>query len=126
MTPSPPLQRDPFERDRARMNRYRELRDFFDGVQWLGKSRPGETRLVANYARALVRKVVSYTLPDPVGFEVPPPVLPADTTKGTPRERGLHVDDAIAGDPVEAADLVRARQQAGEDQANSVESLLAE
>src|SRR3954464_4713814 len=102
MTPSPPLQRDPFERDRARMNRYRELRDFFDGVQWLGKSRRGETRLVANYARALVRRVVSSPLPDPGGFEVPPPVLPADTTP---------VDDAIAGDPVEAADLVRARQQ---------------
>jgi hypothetical protein len=47
MTPSPsgkspPQQRDPFERDRARMNRYRELRDFYDGVQWVGKARRGE------------------------------------------------------------------------------------
>src|SRR5215216_5131880 len=80
MTPSPsskspPQQKDPFERDKVRMNRYRELRDFYDGTQWLGKPRRGETRVVANYARALVRKVVSYALPDPVGFEVPAPVL---------------------------------------------------
>src|SRR5829696_265242 len=81
MTPSPTIaksplrQRDPFERDRLRMSRYQELRDFYDGTQWLGKARRGETRVVVNYGRALVRKVVSYALPDPVGFEVPPPVL---------------------------------------------------
>src|SRR5918995_6961580 len=92
---SPPQQKDPFERDRARMARYQELRDFYDGTQWLGKARRGETRVVVNYGRALVRKVVSYALPDPVGFEVPPPVLPADATPG---------DDAIAGDPLESAD----------------------
>src|SRR5215204_3986909 len=75
MTPSPPPHRDPFERDRARMNRYRELRDFYAGVQWSGKPRRGETRMVANYARALVRKVVSYALPDPVGFSVLAPAF---------------------------------------------------
>src|SRR5215207_9906496 len=115
MTPSPspkspPRQRDPFERDRLRMSRYRELRDFYDGVQWSGKPRRGETRVVVNYGRALVRKVVSYALPDPVGFEVPPPVLAADATEA---------DDAVAGDPVEGADLIRAQQQSGEAQANS-------
>src|SRR5829696_9941118 len=114
---SPPQQKDPFERDKVRLNRYRELRDFYDGVQWLGKARRGERRLVINYSRALVRKVVSYTLPDPVGFEVPPPVLPADATPA---------DDAPPGEPAEAADLIRARQDAGEAQANSVETLLAE
>ena len=66
---------DPFERDRGRFARYQELRDFYAGVQWSGKPRRGETRMVANYARALVRKVVSYALPDPVGFSVPAPVL---------------------------------------------------
>ena len=115
MTPSPSP--DPFERDKARFNRYRELRDFYDGTQWVGKPRRGETRLVANYGRALVRKVVSYALPDPVGFEVPPPVLPADATPA---------DDTIAGEPLEAADLTRARKEAGEAQSNSVETLLAE
>src|SRR5215218_4234375 len=122
MTPSPspkspPRQRDPFERDRLRMSRYRELRDFYDGTQWLGKARRGETRVVVNYGRALVRKVVSYALPDPVGFEVPPPVLPAAATPA---------DDAIEGTAVEAAELVRARKEVGEVQANSVETLLAE
>src|SRR5215216_4399393 len=114
---SPPQGKDPFERDKVRLNRYRELRDFYDGVQWLGKARRGERRLVVNYSRALVRKVVSYTLPDPVGFEVPPPVLPADATPA---------DDAPPGEPAEAADLIRARQHAGEAQANSVETLLGE
>src|SRR5215204_6535796 len=114
---SPPQGKDPFERDKVRLNRYRELRDFYDGVQWLGKARRGERRLVINYSRALVRKVVSYTLPDPVGFEVPPTVLPADATPA---------DDAPPGEPAEAADLTRARQHAGEAQANSVETLLGE
>src|ERR671911_459075 len=73
MTLSPST--DPFERDRGRFARYQELRDFYAGVQWSGKPRRGETRMVANYARALVRKVVSYALPDPVGFSVPAPAL---------------------------------------------------
>src|SRR5215216_5901148 len=93
MTPSPTIaksprqQKDPFERDKLRLDRYRELRDFYDGTQWLGKARRGETRVVVNYGRALVRKVVSYALPDPVGFEVPPPVLSeASSLKSNSRE----------------------------------------
>jgi hypothetical protein len=100
-----------------RLARYQEMRDFFGGSQWTGRPRRGETRLVVNYARALVRKVVSYALPERVGFAVPPPVLAAEE----PPE-----DDAAPGDPPEAADLVRARKAAGEAQANRVEGLLAE
>ena len=126
MTPSPsrqspPQQKNPFERDKVRLSRYRELRDFYAGVQWTGKPRRGETRVVANYARALVRKVVSYALPDPVGFEVPPPVL-AEGGKG---EKRPPLSEA-SPPRLEAADLLRARQQAGEEQANQVETLLAE
>ena len=121
---SPPQQRDPFERDRARMNRYRELRDFYDGAQWVGKARRGEKRLVVNYARALVRKVVSYALPDPVGFEVPPPVL-ADEDGMTAARNRLQEDGQDDG-PLQAADLVRAKRETGEAQANHVETLLAE
>src|SRR5215203_563782 len=132
---SPPQQRDPFERDRARMNRYRELRDFYGGVQWSGKPRRAETRVVVNYARALVRKVVSYALPDPVGFEVPPPVLSeASSLKSSSREEAPSDGSTSAGGndhldsstPLAAADLIRAQQQAGEAQANRVETLLAE
>jgi hypothetical protein len=121
MTPSPsgkspPQQRDPFERDRARMNRYRELRDFYDGVQWVGKARRGEKRLVVNYARALVRKVVSYALPDPVGFEVPAPVMTESRSlKSKSRE------EAASDGPTP-----RLLDSSTADQANRVETLLAE
>src|SRR3954471_21373762 len=102
---SPPQQKDPFERDRARMNRYREYADFYDGVQWLGKPRRGEKRLVINYARALVRKVVSYVLSGPTGFSVPAPVLAPDANAS---------DDAPDDEAPEGPDLVQAQSRAGE------------
>src|SRR5687768_18603586 len=111
---SPPQQKDPFERDRARMARYTELRDFYDGTQWLGKRRRGETRLVVNYGRALVRKVVSYALPDPVGFEVPPPVLSGSGVGSRESSEGAHDSRLTTHD------------SASEAQANSVETLLSE
>ena len=65
---SPPQQNRPVRARPGAVRRYQELRDFYAGMQWAGKPRRGETRMVVNYARALVRKVVSYALPDPVGF----------------------------------------------------------
>jgi len=62
--------------DSQRMNRYRELLDFYGGQQWQGRPRVGETRLVFNYARVLVRKAASYLMPAPVSFDV----LPGDST----------------------------------------------
>src|SRR5215218_7363016 len=114
LTKSPARQKDPFERDRLRLGRYRELRDFYDGMQWLGKARRGEKRLVINYARALVRKVVSYALPDPVGFEVPAPVL---TGSGVGRRRSeARASDLARGNDPATSDSVRiqARQEASE------------
>ena len=110
---------DPFERDRGRLARYKERREFYEGGQWLGRPRRRQAQLTINYARALVRKVVSYALPDRVGFTVPVPAL---------IERGP-VNGAHTGEPPEGAalpDLVRARRQADEAQANRVETLLAE
>jgi hypothetical protein len=115
---SPPQQKDPFERDRLRLNRYRELRDFYDGTQWLGKPRRGETRIVVNYGRALVRKVVSYALPDPVGFEVPPPVLTQSSVGSRQSSVGTH-DLRLTG-------ALWAHDSAIESQANRVETLLTE
>src|SRR5215216_4152012 len=129
MTPSPTIaksprqQKDPFERDKLRLDRYRELRDFYDGTQWLGKARRGETRVVVNYSRALARKVVSYALPDPVGFEVPPPVL-TDEVGQSESESDVLTDSPT--DRLPDSVLVRAQEAAGEAQANSVERLLAE
>ncbi|MGA7672757.1 MAG: phage portal protein [Nitrolancea sp.] len=56
--------------DVDRMNRYREMLDFYGGNQWDRRRRAGETRLTMNYARALVRKTVSYVFSDPVSFSV--------------------------------------------------------
>ena len=57
--------------DRLRLARYAEARDFFEGAQWPGRSRRGETRLTFNYARAVVRKTAAYVFPAPVTFTVP-------------------------------------------------------
>ena len=108
MTPSPPSksppqQRDPFERDKARLSRYRAHRDFFAGVQWIGKPRRAETRVVVNYARALVRKVVSYALPDPVGFEVPAPVLDGSEVGGRTSDETL---DSASGNGLPTSDPI--------------------
>src|SRR5215218_10044842 len=127
LTKSPARQKDPFERDRLRLGRYRELRDFYDGTQWLGKARRGEKRLVVNYARALVRKVVSYALPDAVGFEVPAPVMTESRSRGVEESSGKNV--LLLDSPTDRLPdsvLVRARREAGEAQANRVETLLAE
>ena len=68
-----PFSDDPWAtRDAARRARYRELLDFYEGRQWTGRPLPGERRLTANYARALVRKTVSYLFPEPVGFSAIP------------------------------------------------------
>lgn len=60
--------------DVQRMGRYRELLEFNNGQQWSTRRRAGETRLVFNYARVLVRKSVSYLMPVPVTFDVVPDV----------------------------------------------------
>jgi hypothetical protein len=57
--------------DRARFARYAEALAFYEGGQWLGRSRRGETRLTFNYARAVVRKTAAYVYPAPVTFTIP-------------------------------------------------------
>jgi hypothetical protein len=56
--------------DVERRNRYREYLGFYQGEQWTGRRRAGETRLTFNYARTLTRKTVSYLMPKPVTFNV--------------------------------------------------------
>ena len=113
---------DPFERDRGRLARYRERRAFYEGGQWLGRPRRRQAQLTVNYARALVRKVVSYALPDRVGFTVPAPVLALGSALEAGGERGGLPGVGVAG----AANPLRARHGADEAQANRVEALLAE
>lgn len=56
--------------DVERMNRYREYLAFYQGEQWTGRRRAGESRLTFNYARTLTRKTVSYLMPRPATFNV--------------------------------------------------------
>src|SRR6476469_1688679 len=57
--------------DEARFRRYDEALAFWQGDQWTERARRGESRLIFNYARTLVRKVASYVFPAPVSFSVP-------------------------------------------------------
>lgn len=86
--------------DSPRMNHYREMLDFYNGRQWQGRPRAGETRLVFNYARVLVRKAASYLMPAPVIFNV----LPADG------------ESAMANDTVRLAERALNAVYAGHDQ----------
>jgi len=49
-------------RDNDRMRRYRELLDFYQGIQWPGRERAGEKHLTFNYARVVVDKIASYLM----------------------------------------------------------------
>lgn len=54
-----------------RLAKYREARDFYEGTQWVGRRRRGETRLTFNYARRLMQSAVAYMFSSPVTFNVP-------------------------------------------------------
>lgn len=79
----PPTSQAPdwLERERSRLQDYQEAREFTDGLQWIGRKRRGETRITLNYARALIRKVASYTLPEPVMFSVTGPDATANAAE---------------------------------------------
>lgn len=72
--------------DVDRLNRYRRYLDFYEGRQWDRQPRAGETRLTANYARTLVRKVGSYVFAEPVVQHVP------EDAGGTPEQRRRAAD----------------------------------
>lgn len=78
-------------RDAARLARYRDYLDFYEGRQWSGRPLPGERRLTVNYARVLVRKLVSYIFPEPVSFSVVP-----DGDGRVAHERAHRAEQALA------------------------------
>jgi hypothetical protein len=57
--------------DLDRMKRYKELLDFYGGLQWEGRDRRGERRLVFNYARVFIEKITSYLMTG-INFAVDP------------------------------------------------------
>ena len=56
--------------DQARLRRYAECLDFYNGKQW-ARPRHGRSNLTLNYARAVVDKGVSYLLGRGINFAVP-------------------------------------------------------
>jgi len=48
--------------DSARLRRYRELLDFYNGKHWQNRARPGEKQLTFNYARVVIDKLASYLM----------------------------------------------------------------
>src|SRR5438874_5351234 len=59
--------------DAKRLNDYRGLLDFYNGLQWEGLPAPNERRLTFNYARVFVNKAASYLMGKGVSFAVDAP-----------------------------------------------------
>jgi hypothetical protein len=76
-------------RDTERMRRYRDLLDFYQGIQWPGRERTGEKHLTFNYARVVVDKMASYLMSG-VKFVVDPV---EDTAAG--REKAGRAETAL-------------------------------
>jgi len=78
--------------DDARIASYASALDFYHGAQWQERARRGESRLVLNYARALIRKTASYVFPGAVSFS-------ALATAGDPasRDAGNAAEHLLAG-----------------------------
>jgi hypothetical protein len=96
--------------DQERLARYTEALAFFEGDQWLGRRRRGETRLTFNYARALVRKVASYVFPAPVTFSVPSTgrrVASGASRSGDDLEEAARRAELTLADMIAANDLAR-------------------
>jgi hypothetical protein len=77
-------------RDTERLNGYRQLLDFYHGLQWDGRERRGEKHLTFNYARVFIEKVASYLMSS-VTFAVDPVEdTPEAKTKAQSAESALH------------------------------------
>ena len=48
--------------DTERIKGYKNLLDFYYGIQWLGRERWGERRLTFNYAKVFIEKITSYLM----------------------------------------------------------------
>jgi hypothetical protein len=76
-------------RDANRLNGYRELLDFYHGLQWDSRERKGEKRLTFNYARVFIDKITSYLMSG-VTYAVEPRI---DSVEG--RAKALAAESAL-------------------------------
>jgi hypothetical protein len=78
------------QKDQERLRNYKDLLDFYQGKQWVGRERWGEKRLTFNYARVVVDKITSYLMSG-INFTV-------ESTRDNPeaRARAGQVEKALA------------------------------
>ena len=77
--------------DDRRVAEYSSALAFYHGAQWQERARRGESRLVLNYARALIRKTASYVFSGPVSFSAM-----ASTETPEARELGNRAERLLA------------------------------
>ncbi|HLH26229.1 MAG TPA: phage portal protein [Chloroflexota bacterium] len=110
--------------DAARLRRYRDCLAFYEGQHYLTPRR-GRTSLVANYARTIVDKGVSFLIGRGVGFAVeassPPPPLPGgDGSPSSPLSPGAKA----RGEGSRSSPLSPWERAGGEGNAAAAEALL--
>jgi hypothetical protein len=91
-------------RDAARLRRYRQYQEFYEGRHF-ERARNGRSTLVLNYARAIVDKGIAYLLGRGVGFDV----MPGREANAQNRQRAAGAEqllyDVGSDNDVEAIDL---------------------
>ncbi len=73
--------------DPERLRAYRENLEFYNGAQWLGRSRSRERRLTFNYAKVFVDKITSYLMSG-LSFAI-------DSVSAEDREKSRRAENAI-------------------------------
>ena len=73
--------------DPERLRSYHENLEFYNGAQWLGRSRMRERRLTFNYAKVFVDKVTSYLMSG-LSFAI-------DPTSAEDKEKSRRAEEAI-------------------------------
>jgi len=73
--------------DPERLRAYRENLEFYNGAQWLGRSRSRERRLTFNYAKVFVDKITSYLMSG-LSFAI-------DPVSAEDREKSRRAEEAI-------------------------------
>jgi hypothetical protein len=74
----------------ARLRRYRQYQDFYEGRHF-ERARNGRSNLVLNYARAVVDKGVAYLLGRGIGFSV----VPRHESSAEDRRRAAEIEQAL-------------------------------
>ena len=84
-----PLPQQIARMDAERLRTYRENLDFYNGIQWQGRTRPRERRLTFNYAKVLVGKLTSYLMSGMTTVVEPVDALPESAQRARRAQEAL-------------------------------------